>query len=102
MTLYLKGYKLDREKIRSRFPREPEDLDNDRYELGYFGPIIDSIPRTAYKRLLSIEDSDGTHILVFVLELGYNRKALEDITVSPDGFPKLSLNVLTLGIWEYI
>jgi hypothetical protein len=99
--MYLKGYKLDCEKIRSRFPREPKDLDDEEYELGYFGPIIDSIPRTAYERLLSIEDSDGTPILVFVLEIGYNRKTLEDITVSPDGFPKPSLNVLTLGIWEY-
>jgi hypothetical protein len=76
-------------------------LDNNLYELSYFGPIIDSIPRTAYKHLISGRDSDGNPVLVFVLELGYDRKALEGITVSPDGFPKPSLNVLTLGIWEY-
>jgi hypothetical protein len=101
MTLYLKGYRLDCEKIRSRFPREPKDLDKEFYELSYYGPIIDNIPRTAYKHLLSGRDSDGNPILVFVLELGDDRKALEGITVSPDGFPRPSLNVLTLGIWEY-
>lgn len=103
MVLYLKGYKLDNEKIRSRFPREPEDSDKDdlNYVLSFYEPIIDSIPRTAYKHLLSGRDSDNNPVLVFVFELGYDQKALEGITVSPDGFPKGSLNVLTLGIWEY-
>ena len=34
------------------------------------------------------------------LELGYDQKALEGVTVTPDGFPSPSLNVLTLGIWD--
>ena len=100
MTLYLKGYKLDNEKIRSVFPRQPRHSDDD-YVWGYYEPIIDSIPRDAYNTLLSGRDSDGKPVLVFVLALGYDREELEDITVTPDGFPKGSLEVLTLGIWEY-
>ena len=49
MPLYIKGYKLDCEKIRTRFPREPEDADDDNYEMSYFDSIIDNIPRHQQK-----------------------------------------------------
>ena len=76
------------------------DLGIKNYDLSYYDPIVDSIPRAAYKHLISGQNSDGNSALVFVLELGYDRKALEGVTVTPDGFPEPSLNVLTLGIWE--
>jgi hypothetical protein len=47
-TLYLKGYKLDRQKIRSRFPIEDYESE-DNYELNYYRPIVINIPETAYK-----------------------------------------------------
>ena len=100
MTLFLKGYKLDPAKIRTEFPRQSRHLDDD-YVLGYYEPIIDNIPREAYKYLLASRYSDGKPVLVFVLELGYDQGVLEGITLTPDGFPNGSLDVLTLGIWEY-
>lgn len=66
---------------------EPIDLGIEKYELSYYRPIINSIPRAAYKHLICGWDSDGKSTLVFVLELGYDRKALEGITVTSDGFP---------------
>ncbi|KAF8341176.1 hypothetical protein F5887DRAFT_1284036 [Amanita rubescens] len=47
-TLYIKGYKLDRQKIRSEFPKYDDDLE-DNYEFLSFTPIIDNIPEIAYK-----------------------------------------------------
>ena len=100
MTLYLKGYKIDKEKIRSEFPRQPRHS-NDNYVLGYYKPILNNIPRDAYDYLLSGREPDGKSVLVLVLALGYDREELEGITVSSDGFPKGSFAVLTPGIWEY-
>ena len=100
MTLYLKGYKIDKEKIRSEFPRQPRHLDDD-YVHGYFEPIIDHIPRDAYNCLLSGRDTNGKPVLVFVLMLGYDREELEGTAMSLDGFPEGSIKVLTPGIWEY-
>jgi hypothetical protein len=96
--LYLKGYKLDRQKIRSRFPKEGFEAETS-YELSYYIPIITHIPETAYKYVGCGVESDGHLNLVLVLEDGYDRTALEGVVTTPDAFPKASLNVLTLGIW---
>jgi hypothetical protein len=96
--LYIKGYKLDHQKIRSQFPKEgPEGETN--YELSYHIPIINTIPETAYKYVGCGVESDGDLSLVLVLEDGYDRTALESVVTTPDAFPKASLSVLTLGIW---
>ncbi len=47
-VLYIKGYKLDHQKMRSQFSRRDDDW-GDNYELGYYDPIITLIPETAYK-----------------------------------------------------
>ena len=52
MTLYLKGYGLDEEKIRIVFPRQPRHEGNNFYELSYYELIVDNIPREAYKHLI--------------------------------------------------
>lgn len=69
MTLYLKGYGLDEEKIRTVFPRQPRHEGNNFYEPSYYELIVDSIPREAYKHLISGRDSDGKPVLVLVLVL---------------------------------
>ena len=99
MVLYLKGYKLDGKKIRSRFPRGEFDLD-EHYETHYYLPIINNIPETAYKFVGCGVEPDGHLVLVLVLEDGYDRKALEGIITPPASLPKASLNVLTAGIWS--
>ena len=97
-TLYLKGYKLDRQKIRSQFPKqdfEPED----NYELSYYTPIIDSMPETAYKYVGCRVEPNGHDLnLVLVLEDGYDQTALDNIFTTPDTLPNAALSVLTPGI----
>ena len=94
MVLYLKGYKVDPEKKRARFSRRPEDLEED-YEFSYYEPIVDNIPVTAYKYIGCGMVSDDELIIVFVLEDGYDRAALDVIIVTSGALPKGSLIVLT-------
>ncbi len=77
-VLYIKGYKLDHQKMRSQFSRRDDEW-GDNYELGYYDPIITLIPETAYKYIGSGMEPDGKLNLVLVLEDedGYDRKALE-------------------------
>ncbi|KAH9005759.1 hypothetical protein EDB86DRAFT_2779272, partial [Lactarius hatsudake] len=97
MVLYLKGYKLDREKIRSRFPRD--ELDKEDYELSYYEPILEYIPDTVYEYIGCGTETNGEIIVVLVLEDGYDRSALEASNiVAPDIFEPV-LSVLTPGIW---
>jgi hypothetical protein len=50
-TFYLKGFRLDREKIRHTFPKEDGDLDeND--ELLWYQPIINQIPCRQFTSLI--------------------------------------------------
>ncbi|KAH9013046.1 hypothetical protein EDB84DRAFT_1278398 [Lactarius hengduanensis] len=98
--LYVKGYKIDREKIRARFPRDELDTATN-YELSYYKPILEDIPDTVYQYIGCGREPNGEIIVVLVLEDGYDRSALEanDI-VAPDtliGSPVLS--VLTPGVW---
>ncbi|KAM6496227.1 hypothetical protein JOM56_008933 [Amanita muscaria] len=99
-TLYIKGYKLDCQKIRSQFPKQDYDPE-DNYELCYYTPIIDSIPETAYKYVgCGVEPNGHDLNLVLVLEDGYDQTALMDNAFTvPDTLPNAALSVLTPGIW---
>lgn len=70
-TFYIKGYKLDRQKIHNTIPRE-EDDDDEHYELEWYNPIIDHIPETAYKYVGCGVEADGGLNLVLVLDDGYS------------------------------
>jgi len=97
-TLYIKGYKLDCQKIRSEFPKDDDDPEN--YEFSYFTPIIDNIPEIAYKYVGCGVEPNGYDLnLVLVLEDGYDLTALDDVYTVPDALPKAALDVLTPGIW---
>jgi len=98
MSLFLKGYKLDRQKIRSEFPRK-EHQPEDTYHVIYSGPIINSIPSTAYKYVGAGVEPDGDIVEVLVLEDGYDLNMLDGIITPPNEFPKGALSVLTPGIW---
>ena len=98
-TLYIKGYKLDRQKIRSEFPKDDDDPEGN-YEFRYFTPIIDNIPEIACKYVgCGVEPNGHDLNLVLVLEDGYDRTALDDVFTVPDVLPKAALDVLTPGIW---
>ena len=99
-TLYIKGYKLDCQKIHSQFPKDDDNSEGN-YEFCYFTPIIDNIPGIAYKYVGCGVEPNGPDLnLVLVLEDGYDRTVLDDILTVPDVFLKAALNVLTPGIWS--
>ena len=98
--LYLKGYKLDNEKIRRRFPREANEA-KDSYEFTWYQPIFECIPTTAYQYVGYGIDLDGHLIAVIVLDDGYDEAALKGSSVETND-PTLSgmaQSILTSGVW---
>lgn len=75
-TLYIKGYKLDRQKIRAVFKRKDGESEES-YDVKWIRPIINSIPETAYSYVGNGLEPDGHLNLVLVLEDGYDEAALK-------------------------
>jgi hypothetical protein len=75
---YIKGYKLDRDKLRSRLGSDPDDPLSMR-----FHDIVRIFPRGPYKYIGSGRQLDGTFCLVIVLVDG-NDKAKVESTPMPD------------------
>jgi hypothetical protein len=69
LTFFLKGFKLDREKIRRQFPREENEPEGS-YELSWYTVILDCITATAYKYIGLGMESDGHLNLVVVRLIG--------------------------------
>ena len=65
---YLKGYKLDDEKIKKKYPPGEGDEDDPSYHVEWYIPILDVVPPTAYKEVTLGAEPDGTLITVIVLE----------------------------------
>jgi hypothetical protein len=99
-TFYLKGYKLDREKIRHTFPKEDGDPDEN-YELLWYQPIINQIPETVYKYVGGGVEADGHLNLLLVLEDGYDKAPLTkgDFKPEDETLAMIAKEVLTFGIW---
>lgn len=98
-SLYLQGYKLDPQKIRATYPREEGDPEED-YDLKWHLPIIECIPRSAYKYVGCGVEPDGQLNLVLVQKVGYNKAKMRKCGFkTPKFFPKEALQVLTPGIW---
>jgi len=98
-TLYIKGYKLDRQKIRNTFPREEHEPDEN-YELAWYRLIVEGIPETAYKYVGCGVEPDGHLNLVLVLDDGYDKLKMKEISVKPpETLPQQALQLLTPGIW---
>jgi len=100
-TLYIKGYKLDGDKILRMFPREAHEPE-ETYEFSWYEPIIDKIPESSYKYVGCGLEADGSYNLVLVVEDGYDLSKLE-IGVNepkcPETLPQEALKLLTFGIW---
>ena len=98
-TIYIKGYKLDRQKIRNMFPREEHEPDEN-YELAWYRLIVEGIPETAYKYVGCGVEPDGHLNLVLVLDDGYDKLKMQEIGVKPlETLPQQALQLLTPGIW---
>ena len=99
---YIKGYKLDPEKIRQTFSRKP-DLPEETCDIYWYQPIVDYIPGDAYRYVGSGIEPDGHHNLVLVLDDGNDEVALKKTDVDlPESLPKQVLQVLTPGVWESV
>ena len=99
-TFFLKGFKLDREKIRRHFPREENEPEGS-YEMTWYSAILDCIPETAYKYVGRGVESDGHLNLVVVIEDGRDEEALKKGSVESQDeiLAKIAEDVLTPGIW---
>lgn len=97
--LYIKGYKLDPEKIRQSFSRKPGWTDQT-WDIYWYQPIIDAIPRTAYKYVGCGLEPNGDFNLVLVLDDGDDEAALKSTNVEPSEPLREALEVLTPGVWE--
>jgi len=99
-TFFLKGFKLDRKKIRHQFPREENEPEGN-YELSWYPVILDCIPATAYKYIGLGVESDGHLNLVVVIEDGRDEGVLKQgsLETNDETLAKIAEDVLTPGIW---
>lgn len=98
---FLKGYKFDLEKIRRTFPKTDQDLTVQNYEITWIQPIVDTIPREAYKYIKCGVEQNGDLNLVMVLDDGYDAERLKKEPVDSDDemLAQAARDVLTAGVW---
>lgn len=97
---FLKGYKLDLQKIRKTFPQEAEDPTTN-YELSWSKAILDSIGRESYQFVGCGVEPDGHLNLVWVIEEGDDEIELKKTPVetSDADLAEAAKFVLTPGVW---
>jgi hypothetical protein len=89
--VYIKGYKVDRDKIRMEYGTREDDPENIR-----FLAIWEKFP-LPFKYLGNGREPDGSLALVLVLENAYDRESLEQ-TVMPSLTAPYT-DVSTPGVW---
>ena len=92
--IYIKGYKVDRDKLKAKYGSREDDPENVR-----FLSIWQKFP-LHFKYLGNGRESDGSIALVLVLEDGYDRESLEQAVIPPLTTPYTK--VFTPGIWVRI
>ena len=92
--VYIKGYKVDRDKLKATYGSREDDPENTR-----FLAIWEKFPLD-FKYLGNGREPDGNIALVLVLEDGYDRDSL-DKTVIPSLTAPYT-KVFTPGIWVRI
>ncbi|PPQ93554.1 hypothetical protein CVT25_005521 [Psilocybe cyanescens] len=96
MTVFLKGYRLDMFKISKTVPLEPNSRPDD-----WVIPIVDTIPRDAYKRVQNGYESDNSLNVMIVLEDGVDEQELmrSPVTSSDKTLVDIGCTICTPGIW---
>lgn len=96
MPLFLKGYKLDMSKISQTFDVQSPDRPDD-----WVIPIIQCIPRDAYKYIGNGYEKDGTLNVMIVIESGHDEKQLmkSSVTSSDETLADVGRRVCTPAIW---
>ena len=100
---FIKGFKLDHEKLRRYFPKKPDESELD-WELKWFDIIIQNIPRDAYIELETSAECDDEVAIVIVLDKGDDRERLEKEPIRIEDiedwmFAQIAENLLTPGVW---
>ena len=88
---YIKGYKVDREKLLNNFTPLPDDLQNVRYMC-----LWQKFP-TEFLYLASGKEPEGRISLVVVLADGYDKEKLEQVPIVDLREPYTK--IFTPGIW---
>ncbi len=101
--LYIKGYKLDDEKIHQCVPREADDVAPD-WHFNWYHAILECIPRSAYIEIGLGREPSGKYVTVIVLDCRYNKETLEQEPVQTEDimFQKMAENILTPGVWPSV
>jgi len=98
----IKGFKLDDEKIWSRVAKQEDDTRPD-WEINWYGPIINCIPRTAYIEIGAGYEANGEIVTVIVLEIGSasDKQTMEKEAVHTDdeALTQIAKDMLTPGVW---
>ncbi len=98
--LYIKGYKLDNEKIRQKVPKGPDDT-GPNWHFNWYHAILGCIPRSAYIEIGLGREPSGRHVTVIVLDRGNDKVELEKEPVQTDDImiQKFAKEILTPGVW---
>ena len=92
--VYIKGYKVDRDKLKATYGSREDDPENTR-----FLAIWEKFPLD-FKYLASGRELDGKVALVLVLEDGYDEESLKKTDIPSLTAPYTK--VFTAGIWVRI
>ena len=100
MPKFIKGFKLDDEKIQNYLPRQPFDTRPD-WAINCYEFIIDRIPRDAYIGIGVGFEANGDVICVIMLEKGDDKEKLEEEPVHTDDemLAQIAKDVMTPGVW---
>ena len=91
--LFIKGYKVDREKLAKCYAHREDDPENTR-----FLPIVALFPRESYKYIETGEEPDGHISFVVVLEDEFDKSSLEKMPM-PDFDLRGAGEIMTEGVW---
>jgi hypothetical protein len=96
MTLFLKGYRLDLSKIRNIVPIEPNKRPDD-----WVIPIVETIPRDAYKCVQNGYESNNRINVIIVTEDGADEQELmkSPVASSDEVLAEIGRAICTPGIW---
>lgn len=96
MTLFLKGYRLDMSKISKTLPLEPNKRPDD-----WVIPIVETIPRDAYKCIQNGYESDNSINVMIVIEDGADKQELmkSPVASSDKTLAAIGHAICTPGIW---
>lgn len=90
---YIKGYKLDLDKVKALFGTDERDPDNTRFY--HFGDFLD---RDSYLYKGGGEDPEGRIVFVVVLAEGESKAELEAMAMPEFDMRGLE-KILTEGVW---